>query len=275
MIRDGKKFDEFVILIRGAGEMASGVAHKLVQCGFRVLLTEMEMPLAIRRTVAYAECVYTGAHTIESIPGCRVASLEEARTVLEASNVPVIVDPHLQLSQSLLRAPGTIIIDARMLKKGTTNVQSTATPVIGLGPGFSVPQEARFVIETNRGHDLGRVIESGGAQANTGIPAEVNGHTSDRVVYAPQAGVFHALRQIADKIEKDEPLGQIESQLVVASCSGVLRGILHEGVSVSKHTKVADVDSRGDPARCYRISDKARAIAGGALEAVLRIVNSL
>ncbi|MDD5543755.1 MAG: selenium-dependent molybdenum cofactor biosynthesis protein YqeB [Acidobacteriia bacterium] len=275
MSKGVKQFDGGMILIRGAGEMASGVAHKLVQCGFQVLLTEIEKPLAIRRTVAYAECVYAGRQVIESIEGIRVSSVDEARDGMRAKRVPVMVDPDLEKTQSLLRQPGTILIDARMLKGETGDHKFPGASVIALGPGFLAPRDARFVIETNRGHDLGRVIELGEAQTDTSLPAEVEGYASDRVLYAPLFGVFHPLRNIGDTVAPGESLGQINSRHVVSNLKGVVRGLLHDGVPVSDRTKVADVDPRGRPELCFRISDKARAIAGGALEAVLRIVNSL
>jgi xanthine dehydrogenase accessory factor len=265
---------EFVVLIRGAGEMATGVAHRLAKCGFRVLLTEIEQPLAIRRSVAYAECVFTGTHTVESIPGIRVQTVTAAHEVISAGRIPVLVDPQLHVARSLLNDPGTIIVDGRMLKVPPVDSYPQGVVAIGLGPGFVAPHNARYVIETNRGHDLGRVIETGRAEANTGVPAEVQGVSTHRVIYAPGWGAFRSSRKIGEAIQADDIIGQVDSEVVKATLSGVLRGLLHDGIPVSIQTKVADIDPRGRADYCYQISDKARAIAGGVLEAVLRIMKS-
>ncbi len=261
------------ILIRGAGEMATGVAHRLGRCGFRVLMAEIEKPLAIRRGVAFAEAIYEGAHTVEDIEGRCIQHVSEAGEEWEQGRIPVIVDPELQESASLMDASQSILIDARMLKTRVAGDDPPCRGIIALGPGFRAPEDARFVIETNRGHHLGRVIEQGSAEANTGIPAEIQGASSARVLYAPQDGVFHAFKTIGDIVRAGDKIGSVNGLPVMLSLSGVLRGILHDGLTVSMRTKIGDIDPRGDAGSCFLISDKARAIAGGVLEAVLRIQN--
>jgi xanthine dehydrogenase accessory factor len=261
------------ILIRGAGEMASGVAHKLWRCGFKTVLTEIETPLAIRRGVAFAEAVYTGAHQVEDLEGHRVFSLEEAKDQIGHNHLPVIVDPELKLTAPLLQESAAVLVDARMLKIPAQRKYPRGVLVIGLGPGFDAPSIADYVIETNRSHDLGRVIEKGSAEGNTGVPAEVQGASNDRVVYPPRQGVFLTSKKIGDSVKAGDIIGYVNEIPVKARLTGVLRGLMHEGTPVTGGIKVADIDPRGNPKYCFQISDKARAIAGGVLEAVLRIMN--
>lgn len=260
-----------IILIRGAGEMASGVAHKLVRCGFKVVLTEMERPLAIRRGVAFAEAIFSDIQTIEGVEARRVVSREEATSTRNAIIVPIIIDPGLTHTLPLLRYPQSVVVDARMLKRPVSEDYPANAAVIGLGPGFTAPTNAQFVIETNRGHHLGRVIEEGSAESNTGIPAEIQGATRNRVVYSPACGEFHSVKMIGDPVQAGDIIGYVDTSAVTASLGGVLRGLLHEGIPVTPEIKIADIDPRGNREHCFLISDKARAIAGGVLEAVLRI----
>ncbi|MBZ5534391.1 MAG: EF2563 family selenium-dependent molybdenum hydroxylase system protein [Acidobacteriia bacterium] len=262
------------ILIRGAGEMASGVAHKLWRCGIKTVLTEIGTPLAIRRGVAFAEVIYTGSHRVEDLDGHRVTSLEEAKDQIGHNHLPVIVDPELKLTAVLLQQSVAILVDARMLKAPVAREYPRGVHVIGLGPGFDAPSNADYVIETNRGHHLGRVIEKGSAEGNTGVPTEVQGASNDRVVYPLHQGVFLTSKKIGDSVKAGDIIGSVKGIPVKATLTGVLRGLVHEGTPVTDRTKVADIDPRGNPENCFLISDKARAIAGGVLEAVLRILNS-
>jgi xanthine dehydrogenase accessory factor len=259
------------LVIRGAGELASGVAHKLVRCGFTVLLTEIEFPLALRRGVAFAEAIYRTNHIVEGIECRHVKSLAELEPEWEAGRVPVIIDPELKHSMPLLLLPQSVLIDARMLKTSVSESGETSVPTIGLGPGFTAPMNARFVVETNRGHHLGRLIERNSAEPDTGIPAEVNGAVQDRVLYPPQDGVFRARKKIGDRIKAGDMIGTVGEIPILTALDGIVRGILHDGIPVTPRIKVADIDPRGEPLNCFLISDKARTIAGAVLEAVLRI----
>lgn len=263
---------EFLILIRGAGEMASGVAHKLWHCGFKAVMTEIQMPLAIRRGVAFAEAIYAGSHLVEGLEAQRVSSVEEAKDQLRLNHLPIIIDPGLELTAPLLEQPLPILVDARMLKSTVPQDYPEGVFVIGLGPGFRAPENVRFVVETNRGHHLGRVIGEGSAEDNTGIPAEVRGASIERVVYPPQKGVFVTSKKIGESVRAGDIIGFVNRIPVKSKLTGVLRGLLHEGTPVTPRIKVADIDPRDDPESCFLISDKARAIAGGVLEAVLRIL---
>lgn len=262
-----------ILLIRGAGEMATGIAHKLFRCGYRLLLTEIESPLAIRRAVAFAEAIFCGEHTVEGVLARSVHSIEEAWDEIQQGRIPVLVDAELSLSAPLLEKRNALVVDARMLKVPVPNPFPPSVSVIGLGPGFSAPETARFVIETNRGHHLGRVIHEGSALLNTGVPGEVAGVAVDRVVYAPSCGVFQSAKSIGDQVNPGDIIGYIDQDAVTARLSGVLRGILHDGITVRNQMKLADIDPRGNTEFCVLISDKARTIAGGVLEAVLRIEN--
>jgi xanthine dehydrogenase accessory factor len=259
------------VVIRGAGEMASGVAHKLTRCGFRVLLTEIEFPLALRRGVAFAEAIYRTNHIVEGIQCRHVKSLTELEPEWQAGSVPVIIDPELKLSLPLLLLPHSVLIDARMLKTSPEESPEFSVSTIGLGPGFTAPVNARFVVETNRGHHLGRLIEGGSAEPDTGIPAEMNGAGQDRVLYPPRDGVFRARKKIGDRTKAGDMIGAVGEIPILTALDGVVRGILHDGILVTPRIKVADIDPRGEPLNCFLISDKARTIAGAVLEAVLRI----
>lgn len=262
-----------LILIRGAGEMATAVAHRLWLCGFRTILTEIEAPMAVRRGVAFAEAVFSGSHSVEGVVARRISTLGEALNQIKRDHVPVIVDPQLELTAPALHQPATLVVDARMLKVPVPRVYPEGVSVIGLGPGFTAPENADFVIETSRGHHLGRVIEWGVAERNTGVPAEIQGASTERVAYAPQCGVFSGRKKIGESVKAGDIIGYVDNVPIVARLTGVLRGMLHDGTPTQDHSKVADIDPRNDPTFCFLISDKARAIAGGVLEAVLRILN--
>ena len=259
------------ILIRGAGEMATGVAHRLARCGYPVIMTEIEKPLAIRRGVAFAEAIYAGTFMVEGLESRRTNTIEAVASAWKQKVIAVVVDPDLKLLAPLIDPRSTLIIDARMFKKTPKDSYPPHRALIGLGPGFLAPENARFVVETNRGHHLGRVIETGSAQPDTGTPGELGGASQQRVVYAPQDGIFWETKSIGDPVGVGDMIGRVNESPVRVSLAGVLRGILHESTPVRKQVKVADVDPRGDRECCFLISDKARAIAGGVLEAVLRI----
>ncbi len=263
-----------LIVVRGAGEMASGAAHRLINCGFRVLMTETEKPLAIRRAVSFAEAVYEGRHIVEHVEAKRIREGNESEEVMAQRSIPVLVDPDLAKTERIIDAPNTIIVDGRMLKRSLGHEYQFPERVVGLGPGILAPREARFVIETNRGHHLGRVIEQGTARADTGVPADVLGESDARVIYASQSGTFHPIKSIGDLVERGDIIGRVDGFPVAACLNGILRGVLHDGVAVTPSIKVADIDPRGQRENCFTISDKARAIGGGVLEAVLRILGA-
>ena len=250
--------------------MASGVAQRLVRSGFRVCITEIPEPLAVRRAVSFCEAVYEGKTVVEGITARRVEDAEGVRRAWTAGEVPVVVDPESAICRKL--SPD-VLVDAILAKRNTGTDLGDAPLVIGLGPGFRAGRDVHFVIETNRGHHLGRVIEMGETEPDTGIPGDIGGYTAERVLRAPSGGKFQGKKKIGDKIAKGEIVAEVEGIPVKAMISGVLRGILHDGLSVRPNMKVGDVDPRAAAEACHTVSDKARAVAGGVLEAILRKYN--
>lgn len=265
-----KRLRDWIILIKGGGEMASGVARRLVSSGFRVCITEISEPLAVRRTVSFCEAVFSGETAVEGLIGRRVSGSEGVRRCWGEGEVPIVVDPACAISKEL--SPD-VLVDAILAKRNTGTARSDAPLVIGLGPGFRAGGDVHVVIETNRGHRLGRVIEEGGAESDTGIPGNVGGYTWQRVLRAPVGGTFIGKRRIGERIEKGEVVAEVEGIPLEATISGVLRGILHDGLVVAPKMKVADVDPRAAAENCLTVSDKAQAIAGGVLEAILMKYN--
>ena len=254
------------VLIKGAGDLATGVAYRLHRVGMLVAMTEISKPTAIRRAVAFAQAVYSGFHTVEGITARRVESLEEIFNAWERDEIPVIVDPEARIRE---RLKPQVLVDAIMAKRNTGTSINDAPIVIALGPGFTAGVDCHAVIETNRGHYLGRVILKGQAQPNTGIPGEVGGESERRVLRSPADGIFHPLKEIGEFVEEGETVAEVNGMPVRARISGVLRGILYPGLEVRQGMKVGDVDPRGVREHCFTISDKSLAVAGGVLEAIL------
>lgn len=263
---------ELIVLIRGGGEMATGIAHRLHRCHMRVLITEIIMPTSVRRNVAFAEAVYKGAHTVEGVEAVRAASCDEAYMAWKRNQIPVFVDPEASIREIL---KPVVIVDAIMAKKNGVARLTDAPVVIGVGPGFTAGFNVHAVVESNRGHHLGRVIWDGAAETDTGIPASVDGYTASRVLRAPQSGTFNALRAIGDVIATGEPVAHVNGELIKAEISGQIRGLLRNGIQVQQGSKAGDIDPRGERGYCDLISDKSRAIAGGVLEAVLHSLGDL
>ena len=262
---------ELVILVRGAGEMASGVAHRLYQCHFTICLLEIERPLAVRRGVSFSEAVYDGEKEVEGVRAKLISSPREISSVWEANNIPLLIDPEPRETIKYLRPD--VLIDAIVAKRNLGTSISDAPFVIGLGPGFTAGRDVHAVIETHRGHNLGKVIVDGRAEPDTGIPGEIGGFAQERVLRAVKNGIFHPHKSIGDHISKGSIVAMADDCPVVAGISGVVRGLLREGIEVTKGMKVGDVDPRGKREFCFSISEKARAIGGGVLEAILNRFN--
>lgn len=254
------------ILIRGGGDLASGAAWRLHRAGFRLVITEIAQPLAVRRLVSFAEAVYRGEFSVEGVTAVRAESTAQALELLTAGYIPVLVDPEAACAEELKPA---VVVDGRMLKRDPGGDMSEAALVIGLGPGFTAGVNCHAVIETNRGHNLGRVYWQGSAQADTGLPERVAQFQGERVVRAPCDGVLTGLAEIGDLLQPGQPIAEIGGQMVPAPFAGVLRGLMHPGLTVTAGLKIGDVDPRGDPAYCSHISDKSLAVGGGVLEAIL------
>ncbi|MBP1763419.1 MAG: molybdenum hydroxylase [Firmicutes bacterium] len=254
-----------LVVVKSGGDIATGIAHRLFRSGFSVVITEAAQPTVIRRTVAFAEAVYSGVVTVEGITAKRVI-LSEAQECLQQGILPVLVDPQAICTTALKPCA---VIDAILAKKNTGTSLQDAPLVIGVGPGFVAGKDVHAVIETMRGHDLGRVLLAGSARPNTGVPGAIGGYTTERVLRAPAAGIFTGARTIGSRVVAGELIGWVDREPAHAAIDGILRGILHDGLPVEKGMKIGDVDPRCQPENCLTISDKARAIGGGVLEALL------
>ena len=260
------KFSELIVLIRGAGELASGVAHRLHHCHFKVCLTEVERPVAVRREVAFSEAVYDAEKEVDGVIARLVKSASELPEVWEEGKLPLIIDPQAEIKQAI---KPDILVDAIIAKINLGTKITDAPLVIGLGPGFQAGKDVHVVIETNRGHNLGKVILQGEAEANTGTPGEIAGISADRIIRAPRAGQFDAIKNIGDHVQAHEIVAFVDGTPVEALIGGVIRGLLRGGTTVHRGMKAGDIDPRGIRENCYTISDKALSIAGGVLEAIL------
>ena len=259
-------FQNTLIIIKGAGDLASGVAYRLKRCGFPVVMTELLTPLFVRRAVAFGEAVYSGQTSVEGITARRVDTAEEAAALAASNIIPILVDPQATVVTSL---KPQVLVDAIIAKKNTGTHLNDAPLVIALGPGFTAGQDCHAVIETNRGHNLGRVITRGQAEANTNTPGSVQGKTASRVLRAPVTGHVTPAAKIGDAIAEGQLIATVNGQPVHAQFKGVLRGIIHPSVHVTPGYKIGDLDPRGNATHCFTISDKSLAIAGGVLEAIL------
>ena len=253
-----------VIIVRGGGDLATGTIHRLASAGFRVLVLEAAHPAAIRRQVSLCEAVYEGQAVVEGLTAVRIADAAEAEAVWAAGRVPLLVDP---AGESISKVKPAVVVDAIIAKRNLGTHRGMAPFTIALGPGFTAGVDVDVVIETSRGHSLGRVIKSGTALPNTGRPGNIGGYTVERVIHSPAAGVIHNVRAIGDTVTA----GCVE---VNATIPGILRGLIREGYYVTSGFKIADIDPRlGELANCFTISDKARCIAGSVLEQVCAALN--
>lgn len=263
-----------MIIVRGAGDISTGTIHRLFRAGFPVLVLETDRPSAIRRKVAFSEAVYDGTATVEDVTAVRIDDAGEAKAVLQSGRVPLLVDP---AGESIRQLRPAVVVDAILAKKNLGTSMDMAALTIALGPGFEAGRDVRYVIETMRGHDLGRIISRGTAAPNTGIPGVIGGYGAERVIHSPADGVFRGKREIADEVQAGETIGLVisgtEEIPVQTKIPGILRGIIRDGFPVTKGFKLADVDPRLEEKKnCYTISDKARCIAGSVLEVICSAV---
>ena len=287
-MRSESPFDELLVLIKGAGDLASGVAWRLHRCGMPVVMTELPRPLTVRRAVAFAQAVFEDEHEVEGI-SARKALAADVPDVLAAGEIPVLVDPEAEAIEEL--SP-SVVVDAVAAKTNTGTALESAPLVIALGPGFEAGSDCHVVIETDRGHNLGRAIWEGAAEADTGMPGAIRlppgveraGGGGKRnpafeaaarpVLRAPAAGRWRALARIGDRVSAGQPFGTVlqpcgQERGLLAPFSGVARGVLHESVPLRPGLRVGDIDPRGHPLHAFRISDRSLAVGGGVLEAFL------
>lgn len=272
---------EKLVIIRGAGDLATGVAQSLYEAGFRLLLLEVEKPSAIRRQVALCEAVYDGTAVVENLTCCRCRSLAEVRKVWEGEVIPLLVDPE---GASIAALKPWAVVDAILAKKNLGTNRRMARHTVALGPGFTAGVDVDAVIETKRGHQLGRIIWQGTAIANTGIPGLIAGYGKERVIHSQQAGFVYGLVHIGDKVKKGQPMAVLTEEPIpsgvavtecmgtpiLASLTGFVRGLIRDGYQVPPGFKIADIDPRDDEREnCFTISDKARSLGGAVLTALL------
>jgi xanthine dehydrogenase accessory factor len=266
-----KNLSELKVLIRGGGEVASAVAHRLHRSHFKVCLTEVAEPLAVCRGVCYSEAVFDGTMTIEGVTAERVAlDAEAVRQTWQEGKIPIVVDPPLAIKD---RLRFDVLIDATMLKRKTGITIQDAPLVIGMGTGFQVGTDAHLVVETNNSNSMGRVLTEGEAEVNTGIPLALGGLTGERVLWAEQAGVVISDREIGETAQKGQVVGTLGDLQLKSPLDGIIRGLVRSGVHVNKGAKLVEIDPVNDRSVCYIIRDKMRALAGGALEAIMYIYN--
>ena len=256
-----------LVVIKGGGDIATGIAHRLFQSRVPIIITEIAEPTVVRRTVAFATAVTTGQIAVEGVAAKLVTPAKIMATLAEGC-IPVVVD---ELAACVAQFSPYAVIDAIIAKRNTGTKLADAPVVIGVGPGFTAGVDVHAVVETMRGHELGRVMYQGQAIANTGIPGEVGGYTLERLIKSPADGIFIACRDIGDDLAVGEVVGHVGETVVRVAIAGVLRGLIQSGIKVTQGLKIGDVDPRCRREHCYSISDKARAIGGGVLEALLHL----
>ena len=260
-----------LIIVRGGGDIATGTIHRLHRCGYPVMVLETGYPSAIRRQVAFSEAVYDGTSQVEGTVCVRVKDFGEAKKVLKEGDVPLMVDPDCQV---LKEVRPWALVDAILAKKNLGTNRQMADKTIALGPGFYAGRDVDLVVETMRGHNLGRLIGNGEAQANTGVPGVIAGYGKERVIHSPAGGILLDKVHIGDKVKKGKTIAVIvtgQGEVAVeATLDGLVRGLIRPGYPVTKGLKIADIDPReSEFENCFTISDKARCIAGSVLEGLL------
>lgn len=261
-----------LVLIRGAGDLASGIALRLYRSHFHVVMTDLPHPTAIRRTVSFSSALVLGEYTVEEATAVRATAPDVVSAILSKGNIPVLADPE---GASIQLLKPDVVVDAILAKRNLGTKKSDAPCVIGVGPGFTAGGDCHAVVETMRGHDLGRVLLRGGAHPNTNIPGLIGGYAGERVLRAPADGTFRQLLDIGASVQSGDVAGTVGGIPMICTISGVLRGILADGTPVHQGMKAGDVDPRSNPGFCFTVSDKALAVGGGVLEAILSLTGIL
>lgn len=265
--------DGEIIIVRGAGDIATGIICRLHHCGFKLLVLETSKPTAIRRSVALSDAVYEGTKTVEGVTTKLIDSIDECPSCWSHNLVPLLIDP---ATTCLEQINPTAIIDAILAKKNCGTRMVMAPITIGLGPGFTAGKDVHAVIETARGHQLGRTIYRGSPHADSGIPGNIAGYSKERVLYAPTDGILEVIHDIGSQVSQGELIGRIGQSELTAPLTGQVRGMIRHNTVVTKGLKIADIDPRTEENdNCFTISDKARCISGGVLEALLFLSRKL
>ena len=261
-----------MILIKGAGDLATGVAHRLKKCGFKIVMTEISEPTTIRRTVAFSQAVYDKEVEVEGIKAVLACKKNDINRIIEDGNIAIVVDEDAKIAGKI---KPDIIIDAIIAKKNLATHIEDAKIVIALGPGFTAGVDCHCVIETKRGHYLGKSIYSGSAIPNTGVPGDIGGYTKERIIRAANDGKILPISKIGDYVEQGDIVAYVNEIPIFAEINGIVRGMLQKDVNVFKGMKSGDIDPRCEKNHCFTISDKARSIGGGVLEAILYLNTTL
>lgn len=261
-----------LVLIRGAGDLATGIALRLFRSHLRVVMTDLPQPTAIRRTVCFSQAILYESYTVEDVTAVHARTQQDVRRILSGGQIPVLADPQASC-QTWLRPD--VLVDAILAKKNLGTAITDAPLVIGVGPGFCAGRDCHAVVETMRGHTLGRVIRQGEPLPNTNIPGLIGGFAGERVMRAPDDGIFHQLLDIGAHVQPGDIAGTVNAKPMRCTIAGVVRGILPEGTPVHKGMKSGDVDPRGKEEYCATASDKAIAIGGGVLQAILEYTGIL
>jgi xanthine dehydrogenase accessory factor len=261
-----------MVLIKGAGEMASGIAHRLFMANItRIVMTEIPRPLCVRRTVAFSEAVYEGLAEVEGVKAVYAEDIGKTLALWNQERIVVLID---QVGRTVEELKPHVVVDATMRKQKQETGKNQAPLVIGVGPGFEAPRDVHMVVESNRGHDLGRVIYNGSAEPYTATPAPTMGYTFERVLRSPHRGTVRHVKTIGDTIKTGDIVLYVNQTPVAAGIDGILRGVIRE-IEVEENEKVGDIDPRGRKEYCYTITEKARSIGGGVLEGILHMYNRI
>lgn len=255
------------VVIRGGGDLATGVAEVLYQSGFKILILDIEKPSSIRRSVCFSEAIYDGVTKVENIICKKVENENEIEKCWNEKIIPIMVD---EKGEIIKKIKPDVVVDSIIAKKNLGTTKDVAPITIALGDGFEAGKDVDIVIETMRGHNLGRIITSGRAMKNTGIPGEIKGVSKDRVIYSKANGIFSSVKKIGDTVQKDEIIGYVGDVEIRGKISGVLRGIIREGYEVTENMKIGDIDPRiEEKNNCFTISDKARSLGGAVLRSIM------
>ncbi len=271
MSRSNDRIFDNLIVVRGAGDLATAVIIRLHNSGFKVVSLDIEKPTVIRRTVSFAQAMFDGQATVEGVTA-KLTSMDDLAEAIKQSYIPVVVDPNGDVIREL---KPTIVVDAIIAKRNLGTTRALAPFTVALGPGFTAGEDVDCVIETTRGHRLARLIYEGCAAPNTGIPGNIGGYTIERVIHSPCAGIFKACSRIGDIVKQGDVIAHVGESEVHAKIGGMIRGLLHDGLEVPEHFKIADIDPRGEQADYLTCSDKARALSGAVLEAVMHYLSGV
>lgn len=255
-----------LIVIKGAGDIATGIAVRLFRVGMKIVMTDLPIPTAIRRTVCFSEAIRNKTAEVEGVQAVYAKSISDVPGILSKGVIAVLADSEAECVKKL---KPDVVVDAILAKRNLGTFINDATFVVGIGPGFTAGIDCNAVVETKRGHNLGRVIWRGTAAPNTGIPGNIGGYTKERVIRSPCAGVFRQVKKIGDMVKAGDIVATVENVPVLCSINGVIRGLLPDGTEVTKGMKSGDVDPRGIKEYCFTVSDKSMAVGGGVLEAIL------